>query len=368
MAGPGEAVRPLAAGLDQGVADPAADQHRGDRQVAGREALGGGDDVGREAEPLAAPPAAGPAEAADHLVGDQQHVVLAADALDLLPVALRRHDHAARTLDRLADERGDVVGPELEDALFQAARGLLAMGLRREVAAMRIPVGRLDVLEAWQRQVGLGMHRRQPGQARGRERHAVVAVRPADHDLLGRPALQVPEPAHELDRGVVGLGAGVGEEHAIEAWRQLGEAGGELDRGRRRALKEGVVVGQRRHLAARRLDQLGAAVADIDAPQAGHAVEQPVALAVPEPAALGAGDDPAAPRRQLGMVGERVKVVPGIELAPAKGVCRGHDLFFPNPPAPQPKMARGSQVAMPGKRASTTSMKSWIATNGTMPR
>ena len=34
---------------------------------------------------------------------------------------------------------------------------------------------------------------------------------------------------------------------------------------------------------------------------------------------------------------------------------------------PYPKIACGSQVAMPGNMASTTSMNSWIATNGTTP-
>ena len=62
---------------------------------------------------------AGPAEAADHLVGDQQDVVLLADLLDLGPVGLRRNDHAAGTLDRLADESGDILRTQLLDLGFQ---------------------------------------------------------------------------------------------------------------------------------------------------------------------------------------------------------------------------------------------------------
>ena len=89
MAGIGEAVRPFLIGRGQRVADARAEQHRGDRHVAGRQALGHGHDVRLDAEALGAEPAAGAPEAADHLVGDQEHVVLAADALDLGPVARR---------------------------------------------------------------------------------------------------------------------------------------------------------------------------------------------------------------------------------------------------------------------------------------
>ena len=220
-----------------------------------------------------------------------------------------------------------LLGPELEDAALERLRRLPAEGLGRELAALGVPVGCDDVLEARERQVRLRMHRRQAREARGRERDAVVAEVAADDRLLRWPAHQVPEEAHELDRGVVGLGARVGEEHALEAGRrQLGEPRGELDRGRRRALEEGVVIGQQLHLAARRLDELGAAVAEVDAPQPRHAVEDPVALAVPQPAALGAGDDARArAARELGGIGERVQVMAAVELAPAQGVVRsGH--------------------------------------------
>ena len=65
-----------------------------------------GDHVGRDAVALDAEPGAEPAEAADHLVGDEEHVALAQDPLDLGPVAVGRRDHAAGADHRLADERG----------------------------------------------------------------------------------------------------------------------------------------------------------------------------------------------------------------------------------------------------------------------
>jgi len=61
-------------------------------------------DVGRDVESLRAEPFAGTAEAGDHLVQMQQHIVLLANALHLLPIALRWEDQAARALHRLGGE------------------------------------------------------------------------------------------------------------------------------------------------------------------------------------------------------------------------------------------------------------------------
>ena len=76
--------------------------------------------------------------------------------------------------------------------------------------------------------------------------------------------------------------------------KQLGDLGRQGDGRRRGGLEEGVVVGQLQHLVVGGRGQLLAAVADLDAPQAGHGVQERVAIAVVDDAALGPGDDPAA--------------------------------------------------------------------------
>src|SRR3546814_13845260 len=78
-----------------------------------------------EPEPLAEP-----AEAADHVVADQQDTVCAADRLDPGPIALGRDDHAAGALHRLADEGRDLLRADLEDLLLHRVGRRFAEGAR----------------------------------------------------------------------------------------------------------------------------------------------------------------------------------------------------------------------------------------------
>ena len=72
------------------------------------------------------------------------------------------------------------------------------------------------------------------------------------------------------------------------------DLGGKADGRRRRGLEEGVVKGQFLHLLGGDIGELGAAIADVDAPQPRHAIENTIAVAVINITALGMRDDPAA--------------------------------------------------------------------------
>ncbi len=83
-----------------------------------------------------------------------------------------------------------------------------------------------------------------------------------------------------------------------------------------RALEEIVVVRQFTQLLGRRIDQLLAAVAGVDAPESRHAVEDPVAVRVEDVDALGARDDPRALLVQGLVIRERMQVVFPVEFLP----------------------------------------------------
>ncbi|MNN30625.1 hypothetical protein D3C81_1442790 [compost metagenome] len=128
--------------------------------------------------------------------------------------------------------------------------------------------------------------------------------------------------AHQAQHGVVGLRAGAGEEHVVHALRrQLGDRRGQLDGRRVGGLEEQVVVGQFEHLPVRGIGQLAAAVADVDAPQAGHGVEDLLALAVPQVDAVGPGDDARALGAELLVVAERGEQVLAAEGLPFGGAA-----------------------------------------------
>ena len=321
----------LAALADQHLSHPVGDHQGAERLVAGGDGLGEGHEIGTRPEVLAAEPLPGATEAADDLVGREQDAVAVDDPLHLGPVGTRRDDDPARALHRLADERGDLVGTDLEDLLLELTRGLQAELVRVEVAAALEPVRLTDMDDAGDRQTALRMHGLHAAERSTGHGAAVVAVPTADDHLpLGLPA-QLPVAAHHAHHGVVGLAAGAGEERVLELRRrEPRETVGQLDGGRVRALEEAVVVRQLLHLTVSGLGELAPAVAERHTPKPRHAVEDTVPFRVVEVHALGMGDDPRAARRQGLVVGERVQVVRGVERLPFGGGVRGgHD--FPDP-------------------------------------
>ena len=131
---------------------------------------------------------------------------------------------------------------------------------------------------------------------------------------------------HQPQDGVVGLGAGIGEERVIEIGRsEFREFGRELDRRLYGALEKTVVVGQFGHLARCGFAQLPAAIAEVHAPQPGESVEHPVAVGVPDISAFAADQDARALLRQRGVVVERVQVMRRVELLQAGDVGFFHD-------------------------------------------
>jgi hypothetical protein len=81
-------------------------------------------------------------------------------------------------------------------------------------------------------------------------------------------------------------------------------------------LEEAVVVRQLQHLAIRRLGEFAAAITQVDAPQACHAVEDPIAVGIVEVHALRLHDDPRTLGVQELVVREGVEVVLAIEFLP----------------------------------------------------
>ncbi len=70
-----------------------------------------------------AEPSARAAEAGDHFIADQKHVILAANFANAREVIILRSNHATRALDRLGDKRGDRIRAFTENRFFKEIRG-----------------------------------------------------------------------------------------------------------------------------------------------------------------------------------------------------------------------------------------------------
>ena len=166
---------------------------------------------------------------------------------------------------------------------------------------------------ALDRQIEGQMKGADPGQAAGGIGQAVIGAEPRDEFLLLRSAAQIVVVAHQLEIGVVGVRAGGAEKHL----RQMPGPGffaeqgqdpvGEPDDRLVRIGRKGVVVAEIGHRLRRRLTQFGAAIADIDAPQPGAAIDQIVPAAVLEPHPRAAGDDRRPVFQMIGDRGRRME-------------------------------------------------------------
>ena len=127
----GRAMCPRAPRLEElGAGDHGAEGH------ARRDALGGEQDVRLHAPVLDGPHLPGPTGAGLDLVGDEQAAVLVADAAQALEEAVLRDDVPALALDRLEDDRGDLVRRRqlVEQDLIEPAQVLHATVRRVEDA------------------------------------------------------------------------------------------------------------------------------------------------------------------------------------------------------------------------------------------
>ena len=212
------------------VDHPLSCQHRSEGNVSAADALAHHHDVRRDAPVLDCQPAAGATVAGQHLIGDEQHVVLVTDLPDPPVVAGHRHDGRDRRADDgLGDERGDAVRPFHDDHPLKVVRaGHVAFRIAAPQRAA-VAVRRHDMRHGGE----LGQERLAPGGAAGqgqRGERAPVEALPSRDDLVpaGPAALQVVLPGH-LDRGLVAFRAAGDEIDArgdrwVHADERLGEA------------------------------------------------------------------------------------------------------------------------------------------------
>ena len=213
--------------------------------------------------------------------------MLVADLAHALPVAVLRHEAAARVLHRLEDHgRHRLRALEL-DHLLDRVRGPERVAVLGPAVRVRVR----HVVGARHERLERRAQRRDAGDRERAEGGAVVGGLARDDLRLQRVAVQLVVLAGELPGRLDGLGAARGEEDPVEvAGREAGDALGQLDRLRVRVAPVGVEA-ELLDLRGRGLADLGAAVAGVHAEERREAVEVALAVLVVDVGALAARDD-----------------------------------------------------------------------------
>ena len=174
--------------------DVGARDHRSDRKPAA-ERLGQRYDIGLDPHVLKGKEAAGAAHPGLHFVEDEQNPLAIAEVADALEVIGLRNDHPALALDRLDHHRDGLI------AKRTIQRGQVVEWREPEAGHERLKALVVFLLA---------------GCAQRRQRAAVKRTE-CGHDLEPAAAVLVAPSARELDRRLVGLGAGIAEERAAVA-------------------------------------------------------------------------------------------------------------------------------------------------------
>ena len=232
-------------------------QHGADGETAAQ-ALGAGEDVRGDAIVHIGEQLAAAAHAALHLVEHQQRVVLVAQGTGAFQVGLVGRQHAALALDRLQHHGAGLVGDGRLQRVQVVVRDMGdALDLRPETIGV----------------LGLATN------ADGEQGTTVEAVERGDDLVLLRTETVMGDAAGQLEGGLVGLGAGVAEEHA------LGEGGIDQLVGQAQGRLVGEHVGdvpQGVGLLGQRLDQCRMAVTEgVDGDAAGE-VDQLATALIPD--------------------------------------------------------------------------------------
>ena len=311
----GVAVGEIAA-IENGLGDFVTDHCRAEWEVATGYSLGEGDDVGIEIPEIAGEPISDSAEGGDDLVGDEEDVVFAKQIAQLGEVARRRGNDAARALDRL-DEHG---GDGFRALLTNRAGGFLdapfseGFGVEGGLDAVGMRAGNLH--ESWQGQVEGFVADGQTGHARGGEGDSVVGVGAREDFVFSGLFAGVVVGADDFQSTLVGFGSGVGKECSLDAGggffcEKVGDADGGFGGG----IEERGVIRELAHLLVDGLDNGGAVVTDIHAPEAGETVEEAAVVLVYEETPIAGLDDMRAGFVHVGVVGEGMEVELAVEFA-----------------------------------------------------
>ncbi len=291
--------------VEEDLVDAARDGDGPHRDVAAGQPLGIGDDVALHAEMLGAEHLAGPPEAADDLVDDEEDAVGVADPAQPGEVVRMGNLDRAGYRDGLGNHRGDRARAFARNQRLELREGEFG---RAGPFAVAEPVAsrRFGLEEIRCQRPEAGPEGGDTGRRGGRNRGAVI--RAGARDDLGARRLAAPGMvgAGDLEGELVRFAARVGEgEHRLLAHRDLRQALGELGNV---DVRDTGIKGdelERPGLLGDAPGDLGTTMADLAGAEVAAGVEQAVAVLVEDVGTLAADDHLGVARRDIRARGRR---------------------------------------------------------------
>lgn len=247
---------------------------------------------GRRPTACAPPQMPCPAEAADHLIGDERDAITLQNRLDHAEIPIRRHDDTARPHHGLGEHAGNGLRAFRQNLLFEpggkpGAIVLIAFTRQRKAPAMRTVKGN---------DLGIGQtegpHVILARQRRGHDGGAMIGVLACQQLAPSGLAFRRPHHPQELDDGFIGIRARVCEKDTAHRHRrQFKHALGQSNGGLRVTAKEGVITGKLRILPGGNVGQARFGKSQRHVPKAGVALEIALAGGVEDIGAIAFLDD-----------------------------------------------------------------------------
>ena len=138
------------------------------------------DEIGLRSISLEAKQITGPTKATNYLVRNKQDIALIQNLLNRWPIGIRRNDDTTGTLNRLSNERCDIVLAKLINFLRQLVCCPQPKLVGTHIATQLEPVRLLNVSDVVQ-PLSLLVHGAHAAQRRGCDSAAVVGIFPADN-------------------------------------------------------------------------------------------------------------------------------------------------------------------------------------------
>ena len=139
------AVKEFAAFFNQHVGDMVRDHYAADGQISRRKSFCDRHEIRLKIVIVTSKPLAGTPKTADYFIGDQKNLMTLTDGADLRPVAVGRYDDSTGPLYGFSDERGHSMLAQLFYFLLELMRHFLSKFFWREIAALVVPKGLIDV-------------------------------------------------------------------------------------------------------------------------------------------------------------------------------------------------------------------------------